>query len=253
MDTTIRPWPRDEFETRLRELGRYYHIHHPYHRLMATGRLTPEQLRAWVANRYYYQISIPLKDASLIANCPDRAVRRRWLQRIIDHDGRQGRDGGIEAWIRLGEACGLQRGEIVSETHVLPGVRFAVDAYVDFVRRSDWQAGVCSSLTELFAPTIHRERITGWPEHYPWIEPDGLSYFRNRIGEAHRDVEHGLGIVLDAFDTRALQERALEIVRFKLEVLWTMADAMYHAYVTEMPPFFCVGDDEWTNGSTTDR
>jgi pyrroloquinoline-quinone synthase len=253
VDSEKPPWSTDEFEGRLRELGRLYHIHHPYHRLMADGALTPEQIRGWVANRFYYQISIPRKDAALLANCPDQHVRRQWLQRILDHDGQRGSEGGIEAWLRLGEACGLEREEMLSMERVLPGVRFAVDAYVSFVARSDWRDGVCSSLTELFAPTIHKQRIQGWPDQYPWIGREGLTYFRNRLGEAHRDVAHGMDIVFRHFRTREQQERALEILRFKLEVLWTMADAMYHAYVTGMPPFFNTEEDEWPRVSTGPR
>lgn len=232
------PWTPEEFETRLRALGDYYHLYHPFQVAMHEGRLNREQIQGWVLNRYYYQINIPRKDAAILANCPDREVRRRWIQRIVDHDGASGNEGGIEAWIRLGEAVGISREIIVSERHVLPGVRFAVDAYMNFARQAPWQEAVCSSLTELFAPTIHRQRLADWPEKYPWIEADGLHYFRNRLGEAHRDVQHGLEITLAHFRSRAQQERALETLRFKLEVLWSMLDALYMAYVLNMPPFF---------------
>jgi len=237
---TTPPWSREEFEQRLRGLGARYHIHHPYQVKMNAGELNREQIQGWVLNRFYYQIMIPQKDAALMANCPDRDVRWHWIQRMLDHDGRSGEDGGIEAWIRLGEACGLKRDAIVSLQQVLPGVRFAVDAYVNFVRRASWQEAVCSSLTELFAPTIHRERIARWPAHYPWMDPGGLEYFQNRLGEAHRDVEHGLAITLAEFTSAKQQHRALEIVQFKLDVLWSMLDAMYLAYVLDMPPYFTV-------------
>ncbi len=233
-------WSRDEFETRLRDLGRRYHIHHPFQVKMNGGELNADQIRGWVANRFYYQIRIPNKDAALLANCPSRDVRRQWIQRILDHDGRIGDEGGIEAWIRLGEACGLDREAIVSQRLVLPGVRFAVDAYVNFVRSAPWMEAVCSSLTELFAPTIHRARLSTWPEHYPWIQSAGLEYFRNRLTEAHRDVEHGLALTLDHFNTRPLQEKALGILQFKLDVLWAMLDAMYMAYILNMPPYYNV-------------
>jgi len=234
------PWTPAEFEAQLRALGRYYHIHHPFQVAMHEGRLTREQIQGWVANRYYYQISIPRKDAAILANCPDRAVRRRWIQRIIDHDGREGEAGGIEAWVRLGEAVGLPREVIVSQRLVLPGVRFAVDAYVNFARQAPWEEAVCSSLTELFAPTIHRQRLADWPAKYPWIEDSGLHYFRARLSEAHRDVQHGLELTLAHFCHREQQERALAIVRFKLEVLWSLLDALYMAYIVKMPPFFNV-------------
>jgi pyrroloquinoline-quinone synthase len=224
------PWSREEFERQLRAKGDRYHIHHPFQVRMNAGHCTREQIRGWVCNRYYYQISIPLKDAAILSNCPDREVRREWIKRIIDHDGREGEEGGIETWIRLGVATGVSREEIASLRNVLPGVRFAVDAYVSFARARPWQEAVCSSLTELFAPEIHRDRLAGWPRHYPWIDPAGLQYFRDRMSLARRDVAHGLVLTLDHFRTRAEQERALEILQFKLDVLWSMLDAMQTAY-----------------------
>jgi len=236
----MKPWSRDEFAARLQAMEPYYHIHHPFQVKMNSGQLSKTAVQGWVLNRFYYQTAIPNKDAALLSNCPDREVRRRWIQRIIDHDGNEQSEGGIERWVRLGMACGLDREQIVSQREVLPGVRFAVDAYVNFVRRASWQEGVASSLTELFAPTIHKERIAEWPKHYPWIDQTGLDYFRGRVTEAHRDVAHGLGLTLDLFQTRAEQERALEILRFKLNVLWSMLDAMTMAYLYEQPPFFNV-------------
>ena len=224
------PWTREEFEQKLREKGAGYHIHHPFQVMMNEGKLNRQQIQGWVANRFYYQISIPLKDAAIMSNCPEREVRRRWILRIIDHDGGQGDEGGIEGWIRLGEACGMQREDIVSLKQVLPGVRFAVDAYVNFARRAPWQEAACSSLTELFAPRIHKARMDAWPLHYPWIEPEGYAYFRSRLTQAPRDVEHGLAITLDYFKTREQQERALDILQFKLDLLWSMLDAMMLGY-----------------------
>ncbi|MCP3869053.1 MAG: pyrroloquinoline-quinone synthase PqqC [Gammaproteobacteria bacterium] len=235
-------WSQEEFEAALRARSRRYHIHHPYHRMMANGELTPAQIRGWVANRFYYQITIPRKDAALMANCPDAATRRLWIQRILDHDGAEGEEGGIEAWVRLGAACGLKSEEIWSLEHVLPGVRFAVDAYLDFVRNAEWHEGVCSSLTELFAPKIHRQRLENWPRDYPWIEASGLDYFRRRVSQASRDVEHGLAVTLTWFDTPEKQQRAMDILQLKLDILWSMLDAMYMAYVLEMPPYFNEGE-----------
>ena len=223
-------WSREEFEQRLRAKGKRYHIYHPFQVAMNSGKLTKEQIQGWVYNRYYYQISIPIKDAALLSNMPDREQRRQWIQRIIDHDGTRGDEGGIEAWIWLGQACGLQREDLSSLRYVLPGVRFAVDAYVNFARRAPWQEAVCSSLTELFAPEIHKERLSNWPQHYGWIEQSGYAYFRKRLSEARRDVEHGLRVTLDHFTTWAQQQRALEILQFKLDVLWSMLDAMQIAY-----------------------
>ena len=135
-------WTQVEFEAQLRGLGNRYHIHHPFQVAMNSGKLNREQIQGWVINRFYYQVTIPLKDANLLAKCPHRDVRRRWIQRMIDHDGREGEEGGIEAWLSLGEACGLDREEITSLVRVLPGVRFAVDAYVNFVRNASWEDGV---------------------------------------------------------------------------------------------------------------
>ena len=234
MAATAPAWDRIEFEAKLRERGRSYHIHHPFNVMLNTGKATPEQVRGWVANRFYYQIAIPIKDAAVLSNCPDQAVRRGWIQRILDHDGFEiggiKDPGGIEAWLRLAQAVGLTREEVQDLRHVVPAVRFAVDAYVNFARRAPWQESVCSSLTELFAPEIHKQRLATWPEHYHWIESEGLSYFRNRVGQARRDVEEGLAITLNHFTTRPLQERALEILQFKLDILWTMNDAMATRY-----------------------
>lgn len=231
------PWSREEFEQKLRAKERFYHLHHPFHQLMNEGRLNQQQIQGWVANRFYYQANIPLKDAAIMANCPERSVRRHWIQRILDHDGYEEDAGGIESWLQLGEAVGLQREELQSQQYVLPGVRFAVDAYVNFARRAAWQEAACSSLTELFAPSIHQQRLNNWPCHYPWIKAEGYHYFRKRLSEARRDVQHGLEITLDNFQSRAAQERALSILQFKLDVLWAMLDAMWMAYIENRPPY----------------
>jgi pyrroloquinoline-quinone synthase len=227
-------WTPDQFEARLRERGRAYHIHHPYNIMLNTGRATPDQVRGWVANRFYYQIAIPVKDAAILSNCPDLQVRRGWVQRILDHDGFELgnlRDaGGIEAWLRLAQAVGLDREEVLDLRHVVPAMRFAVDAYVNFARQAPWQEAVCSSLTEIFAPEIHKQRLATWPEHYPWIEVEALHYFRSRVSQARRDVEQGLAVTLAHFTTRSLQERALEVLQFKLDILWAMNDAMAARY-----------------------
>jgi pyrroloquinoline-quinone synthase len=223
-------WTREEFEAQLRKRGAAYHIHHPFNVLLNTGGASREQIQGWVANRFYYQISIPIKDAAILANCPDRAVRRNWVQRILDHDGYGDDPGGIESWLRLAEAVGLSRDAVESLSQVLPGVRFAVDAYVNFARRAPWPEAICSSLTELFASQIHQQRLATWPQHYPWIDRAGLQYFQSRVSLARRDVEFGLAFTLDHFDTRALQERALDILKFKLDVLWQMNDAMAVRY-----------------------
>jgi pyrroloquinoline-quinone synthase len=232
-----------EFEQLLRSKGALYHIYHPFQIAMNTGKCTPSQIRGWVANRFYYQLNIPIKDAAVMANCDDRDARRLWVQRILDHDGCEGEEGGIEAWLRLGEACGMSREEILDQRHVLPGVRFAVDAYVNFARNATWQEAACSSLTELFAPEIHQRRLDTWPQHYQWIDIEGYHYFRHRLSEARRDVEHGLVVTLDYFKTYEQQQQALNILQFKLEILWSMLDAMTMAYIHNTPPFHCCSAD----------
>lgn len=231
------PWSKDVFAKKLKALGARYHIFHPFQLEMNEGKCDRQQIQGWVANRYYYQIQIPVKDANVLANCDDRDIRREWVQRILDHDGYGDAEGGIEAWLRLAEACGLSREEVQDQRHVLPGVRFAVDAYVNFARQSSWQEAACSSLTEMFAPEIHQRRLDSWPQHYAWIDAAGFDYFRNRLSEARRDVDHGLAITLDHFDTAQLQKRALSILQFKLDVLWTMLDAMSMAYTHHTPPY----------------
>ncbi len=232
-----KPWTREEFEQKLRDKEKYYHINHEFHILMNTGKLDKPAIQGWVANRFYYQTTIPIKDAAIMANCPDRDARRKWVQRIIDHDGEEGEDGGIEAWLQLGEAVGLTREELISYEHVLPGVRFAIDAYLNFARRAPWEEAASSSLTELFAPKIHQKRLDNWPEVYPWIDEKGYTYFRKRLSEARRDVQHGLDITLDYYKTREDQERMLGILQFKLDILWTMLDSMWMAYIEDKPPF----------------
>jgi pyrroloquinoline-quinone synthase len=224
------PWSKAEFEQRLRAKEAGYHTHHPFHLMMNEGDLTPSQIRGWVANRFYYQFTIPMKDGAILSNCPDREVRRIWIQRMIDQDGSGEEGGGLEAWIQLGEACGIARVNLISLKMVLPAVRFAVDAYLNFARTRPWQEAVCSSLTELFAPQAHNDRLATWPQHYKWIRPEGLEYFRSRVSQARRDVEHALEITLSHFTSREMQERALTILQFKLDILWALLDAVQAAY-----------------------
>jgi pyrroloquinoline-quinone synthase len=214
----------------LRSFSTSYYANHPFHQLMHQGRLTARQLQGWVANRLAYQRAIPRKDAAIISNCPDPDVRREWIQRIIDHDGSQPGIGGIEMWIRLGEALGVPREEMEDERHVLPGVRFAAEAYVTFCKSRPWIEAVASSLTELFAPELMRKRIAAFPEHYPWIRPEALEYFRSRLVQAPRDSQQGLRLVQQHCTTVENQRRAFEALAFKLEMLWVMIDTIHNAY-----------------------
>ncbi|HEV2208428.1 MAG TPA: pyrroloquinoline-quinone synthase PqqC [Verrucomicrobiae bacterium] len=225
-------WKPPEFTARLRKVGQasYHHLH-PFHRLMNSGRLERAAIRTWVANRFYYQVNIPVKDAAILSNCPIREVRRVWLHRIMDHDGTQGDEGGIGAWLRLGEACGLKRREMLAGEGVLPGVRFAVDAYVNFARTQPWPVAVASSLTELFAPDLMAKRLEAFETFYTWVEPRGLEYFKSRLTQARRDSREGLELTLEFCNTRALQEAAVKALQFKCDLLWAMLDAIHAACV----------------------
>jgi pyrroloquinoline-quinone synthase len=219
----------------LRAQSRRYHDRHPFHQKMNAGGLSPEQIRGWAANRFYYQVNLPRKDAAILANCPERDVRRRWIQRILDHDGPVSNHGGdapagIDTWLLLAEAVGLTRAEVLDERHVVPGVRFAVDAYVTFARTRPWTEAVASSLTELFAPDLMAERLAAFEQHYPWIDRQALAYFRARLSQAPRDSEHALEVVTRYCLTADQQAAAVAALSFKCDVLWSMLDAIEQAY-----------------------
>ncbi|WP_435120885.1 pyrroloquinoline-quinone synthase PqqC [Amycolatopsis thermoflava] len=220
----------DGFVEALRAHSRRYHDRHPFHVRMNAGRLSRRQIQGWVANRFYYQENIPRKDAAILANCPDLEVRRRWIRRIVNHDGRRPGEGGVEAWLRLAEAAGRAREEVQDHRHLVPGVRFAVDAYVDFARTRPWVEAVASSLTELFAPDLMAERLAAFERWYSWIEPAGLAYFRARLEEAPRDCEHALEVVTAYCRSPESRARAVDALSFKCDVLWSLMDAIDHAY-----------------------
>jgi pyrroloquinoline-quinone synthase len=225
------PWGRDAFIAALRAVGSAgYHDRHPFHVRMNRGELTADQVRGWVANRFEYQRSIPIKDATILANCPLREVRRSWLRRIIDHDGTQGDEGGIEAWLRLAEATGLSRAETLDGRHVLPGVRFAVEAYVNLARTRPWPIAVAASLTELFAPDLMRVRLAAFREHYTWVPSWGLDYFERRLTQARVDSGEALELTLEYCKTAELQREAVAALEQKCAILWAMLDAMMLAY-----------------------
>jgi pyrroloquinoline-quinone synthase len=223
---TEAPLTTEEFVSRLRAQGGRYHNLHPFHRRMDAGELTPEELRRWVTNRFYYQKCIPLKDAAILANCPEVEIRRVWVQRILDHDGTDAAPGGIDSWLVLGEALGVGRDELVSERHVLPGVRYAVDAYVSFARRAPWIEAVASSLTELFGPAAIKVRLEALERHYDWIDPAGLEYFRTRLVKAPLDARYALDVTIERCARRDQQDAAVAALRFKTELLWAQLDAI---------------------------
>jgi pyrroloquinoline-quinone synthase len=231
-----RPLTPAELEEALRSFHGSYYVQHPFHQLMYEGKLSQRQFQGWVANRLAYQRVVPRKDAAILSNCPDPEVRREWIQRIIDHDGTAPGTGGIEMWIRLGIALGVPREEMEDERHVLPAVRLICESYVTFCKSKPWQEACASSLTELFAPKIHQQRIESFPVHYPWIPPEGLDYFRSRLVQAPRDVGHGLRIVREWATTAERQRKVFEALAFKLEMLWAMIDTIHNAYAeTESP------------------
>lgn len=230
---------REMFEARLRQIGEVrYHDKHPFHHLLHSGGCTPDQVRAWVINRYYYQSRIPMKDAAFMSRVSDPDLRRAWRSRIEDHDGRAPGEGGIARWLKLAEAVGLDPDYVTSEVGILPATRFAVDAYVRFVRDEAMLPAIAASLTELFAPKIHKDRIAGLLKHYDFANAQSLSYFQNRLNEAPQDVAFGLKWVLDHAITQADQDTAARALTFKTDVLWAQLDALYSAYVEpgRIPP-----------------
>lgn len=230
---------REEFKARLHQIGaERYHDKHPFHHLLHSGSCTIDQVRAWVINRYYYQSRIPMKDAAFLSRVDDHRLRRIWRHRIEDHDGTVEGTGGIERWLKLAVGVGLDPEYVRSTMGVLPATRFAVDAYVRFVRAEALLPAVASSLTELFAPKIHKDRIAGLLKNYSFANEETISYFQHRLSEAPRDVAFGLEWVLDHAISPAEQDAAAAALVFKTEVLWSQLDALYSAYVApaRVPP-----------------
>jgi coenzyme PQQ biosynthesis protein C len=229
----------EELESQLRDIGaRRYHNRHPFHAMLHNGRCTKAQVQAWALNRYYYQSMIPIKDASLIARASDPAFRREWRSRLVDHDGTREGEGGIARWLKLTDGLGLDRDYVVSTKGILPGTRFAVDAYVRFVRERTLLEAVASSLTELFSPNIIGERVRGMLSHYDFITQETLGYFDKRPPQAKRDSDFALGYVKRHAMTPEQQQAVLAALEFKCDILWAMLDALSHAYVSpgEIPP-----------------
>ncbi|MFB6815289.1 pyrroloquinoline-quinone synthase PqqC [Streptomyces sp. NPDC056347] len=223
---TERLWSNAEFTDALRALGSRYWDRHPFHQRLHDGALSAEELRLWVANRWYYQRCLPQKDAAIVANCPLPEVRRQWLTRIVYHDGADTRSGGAEKWLRLAEAVGLDRADVLSERLVLPGVRFAVDAYVGFALRRPWLEAAASGLTELFSPGLLTHRLHRMRQHYPWVAEDGLAYFTARIKVVTAEGQALLDLVAGSARTRAEQEACVRALAFKCEVLWAVLDTV---------------------------
>lgn len=221
----------EAFVARLREEGeRRYHDRHDFHVRMHAGKLSRRQIQAWVENRFYYQTRIPIKDAIILSKSEDPAFRRVWMHRISDHDGKEEGQGGLAQWIRLARGVGLDVDEVKSLKNVLPGVRFACDAYVQLVRERPLVEAVASSLTEFFAPDIMARRIAAWEEHYPWVDGDTLAYFRGRVTRARDDSREAIDFVLANAKTRDEQERCIDALIRKTEILWALLDAVDRAH-----------------------
>lgn len=235
----------EKLEAALREIGeRRYHRLHPFHGLLHGGKCSKGQVQAWALNRYYYQAMIPIKDAGLIARCEDSAVRREWRSRLVDHDGEREGDGGIARWLKLTDGLGLDRDDVTSLRLLLPGTRFAVDAYVRFVREKTLLEAIASSLTEMFSPVIIGERMAGMLANYDFVSRETLSYFDKRPPQAQRDADFALTYVKLNAKTPEQQMAVLHALEFKCGVLWAMLDALYHAYVApgHVPPGAFVPD-----------
>ncbi|HTO68344.1 MAG TPA: pyrroloquinoline-quinone synthase PqqC [Myxococcota bacterium] len=224
------PLAKEAFVAWLRaEGGRRYHDRHPFHLRMHDGALSRGELQAWVLNRYYYQTRIPIKDALILSKSDDPAFRRMWIQRLRDHDGERAGEGGLAQWLRLAEAAGLDASRVASCRDVLPGVRFACDAYVELVRESPLVVAVASSLTEFFAPDLMSARIAAWEKHYPWVAAAGLEYFKNRVTFAARDSRDAIAFVTERATSVELQEACLAALVRKTEVLWHLLDCVQAA------------------------
>jgi pyrroloquinoline-quinone synthase len=228
----------EALEEALRAIGaERYHNRHPFHRMLHDGKLDRFQVQAWALNRYYYQARIPAKDATLIARLPTTDLRRAWRHRLEDHDGDGSAPGGVERWLRLTDGLGLDRAYVVSQSGLLPATRFAVDAYVAFVRDRSVLEAIASCLTEMFSPDIIAERVDGMLRHYTFIDTDTLAYFTPRLTQAPRDVAFALDYVRTHARARNEQEGVLAALRFKCDLLWAQLDALHYAYVTPgLPP-----------------
>lgn len=226
------PLSPQQLEARLRAIGaERYHDKHPFHVLLHSGRLDRGQVQAWALNRFEYQRCIPLKDAALLARIEDPQLRRVWRQRIVDHDGEREGDGGIARWLRLTDALGLERQLVESGRALLPATRFAVQAYIHFVRERSLLEAIASSLTELFAPTIIGQRVAGMLANYDFVSKDALAYFDSRLHQAPQDADFALDYVKRHALTHEQQDAVQDALRFKCDVLWSMLDALHLAYV----------------------
>ena len=254
INNDLTPLSADEFESRLRDIGKErYHDNCKFHHLLHSGKLNKGQVQAWALNRYYYQINISIKDSALMSRIKDPELRRVWIKRILDHDGRKDDEGGIERWYKLTDGLDMDREYVKSTKGILPATRFSVDAYVTFVKEKSLLEGVTSSLTELFAPKIHKERIVGMLENYDFINDQTMAYFKKRVDQATDDADFVLDYAIKNAHTRQEQEDVCEALKFKTDVLWVMQDALYHSYINgHVPPGAFMPEDLMTDILTID-
>ncbi len=231
------PMTPEGLEAALRKIGaERYHDLHPFHRRLHDGRCSPDEVRAWALNRYYYQSMIPIKDATVLSRMEDPVLRRAWRERLVDHDGRDRTGGGIARWLKLTRSLGFSDDDVTSTRGILPATQFAVEAYVNFCAKRSLLEAVASSLTELFSPQIIGERVSGMLANYPFVTADTLSYFTARPAQAKRDSDFALNFVLSSARTHAEQQSVLAALRFKCDVLWAQLDALWGAYVAGAVP-----------------
>ena len=236
----------DALEAALKAIGaERYHNLHPFHKLLHGGKLNRGQVQAWALNRYYYQSRIPAKDATLLARLPNAELRRAWRHRLEDHDGTEPNTGGVARWLKLAEGIGLDPAYVESTEGLLAGTRFAVDAYVAFVRDRSVLEAIASSLTEMFSPTIIAERVSGMLSHYDFVTKETLAYFTPRLTQAPRDADFALAYAREYAVTVEQQQAVLNALRFKCSLLWAQLDALHYAYVEPglIPPGAFVPED----------
>lgn len=222
-------WTKEEFKEQINKLSYRYHINHPVDQYIMEGKATKEFIQSWVANRFYYQTIIPMKDATIISKCTDQKVRQEWVKNILDHDLP---NGGIDNWILLAEKVGINKQDLINFKHVLPGVKFACNEYINFVKSADWKLAIASCLTVVYADEIHTARINNWPNHYEWLDKDAYSYFRNRQNEAKHEKDVALNYVLEWFTKAEDQVKVLETIKLKQDILWSILDNLYIFHFT---------------------
>ena len=226
MKTTV----QDGFTVESLERNVTFWHDHPFSVHLREGKLSREALKSWVANRYYYQKCIPLKDAAILANCDNSDVRRRWAARLLAQDGDAPGRGELAEWRQLAAAVGIADAELADDTLVVPGVRFAADSYVAFARGRSWLEGVAASITQGQAATHMAVRSASFERFYPWVDRQAVAHFSGRKDRLAREAEDARALLREFCRTPAQQELARAAVSFKSSVLWAILDALRQAH-----------------------